>query len=413
MTALRDMIGSRAPASRVTTTELFFDLVFVFVITQLTALVAHDPTPSGLAQAVCVLVVTFWMYGGYAWMTNAVPPHTPIARGLLLAAMVGFLVMALATPHAFGDDGTTYALAFTFVAVIHTALYLTSSESGNVRAVLRIAPVNLVGALLLLAAGVVNGRAAADVGESAAEGGTGHGGPLGWALWLLAMALFAATPLIGIRGFTVHPGHFVERHGLVVIIALGESVVATGATAAGLPLDGHLVAACALTLVLAVVLWWAYFDSDDGLAERAMDAADPADRPLLALGAFGFAFVPLLLGIVLVAAGVEASLGHLGEVSPGHAAWFLGGGVAAFFTGDVCFRLVLGIRPVLTRVAAVAAGLALVPVGLAVTSAVQVAALAGAVAALLALEARRAVPDPGPGVRRPDAAASVEPAAGA
>lgn len=403
--ALRDRIGARSPASRVTTTELFFDLVFVFVITQLTDKVAHDPTPAGLGQALLVLVATFWMYGGYAWLTNAVPPHTPIARGLLLLAMVGFLVMALATPHAFGDDGTTYALAFLFVVVIHAGLYVTSSETGNVRAILRIAPVNVLGGLLLLAAGELSG--------------SGHAGGSVVLLWLAAIALFGATPFVGITGFTVQPGHFVERHGLVVIIALGESVVAIGATAAGLPLTGHLVLACALTLVLAVVLWWAYFDSDDGLAEEAMDAAAPAERPLLALLAFGFAFVPILFGIVLVAAGLETALGHLGQVSPGHSAWLLGGGVASFFVGDVAFRAVLGIRPVGTRALAVAGSLALVPLGLVVAGAVQVAALAGLVAALLGYEAQVArtpvdgVPDPGPDVRQADAPASVDPAAGA
>ena len=359
-----------AAPERVSTLELFFDLVFVFAITELTHLVVGHPSLAGLLQALLVLTVTWWMYGAYAWLTNSLPPRGAAHRILLVLGMVGFFTMALATPHAFGDDGLAFGLGYLLVVVLHSAVFALSSDTSTVRAVLRIAPTNLGSALCVVAAGFVDG-------------------PADWVLWPLAVAVAAAVPLLrGPGGFAVEAGHFVERHGLIVIVVLGESVVALGAAAQGGHLDAGTVVVCALGLLLAVGLWWVYFDVDESRAEAALEAAPQDRRARLSLLSFGVAFVPLLFGVVLVAAGLEESL-----ASPWHPAhWpapaLLAGGTALYLLGEVAFRAVLGIRPVGARLLAAGAAAVAVALGLVVPGAVLIAVLAALLAVLLVVEAR-------------------------
>jgi len=202
---------------RVSTLELFFDLVFVFTITQLTAVLSDDPTLRGLLRVVLMLGVIFWMYGGYAWMTNAVATDRVARRLLLLGGMAGFLVLALAIPRAFTEGDVAFGVAYLVIVSIHTGLYSRTGVPNTVRALVRLAPFNLASALLVLAAVMVEGTAA-------------------YLLWGAAFVLEWFTPrLAGVGGFRIAPAHFVERHGLVVIVALGESIVAIGIGAAGLP----------------------------------------------------------------------------------------------------------------------------------------------------------------------------------
>jgi low temperature requirement protein LtrA len=192
-------------AGRVTPLELFFDLVFVFTITQLTAVLYHAPTLRSLVQVMLMLAAIWWMYGGYAWMTNAVSAHTANRRLLLLGGMGGYFVLALAIPRAFTSSGLAFGIAYLVVVSVHTALFTRSSAAGVVRAILRLAPYNLGSALVILAGGALGGAAQ-------------------YALWSLAVAFEWLTPVIrGNRGFDIAAAHFVERHGLVVIIAIGES----------------------------------------------------------------------------------------------------------------------------------------------------------------------------------------------
>ena len=375
----RALVRGTGTAQRVSTIELFFDLVFVFTVTQLTHLVGDHATPAGLLQALLVLGVTWWMYGGYAWLTNSLPPGGAPHRVLLVVGMIGFLTMALATPHAFGVDGLAFGLGYLLVVVLHTAVFALSSDARTVRAIVRIAPTNLAGALVVVAAGFTDG-------------------PADWVLWPLAIVVLVGGPLLrGNAGFAVRPGHFVERHGLVVLVALGESVVALGVAAPTGHVTASTVSVCALGLLLAVGLWWVYFDVDESRAEAALEAAEPARRARLALDAFGFAFVPILLGIVLVATGREESLRHPWNPVPWPGPGLLAFGVALYLLGEAAFRLVLGIRPVASRLAASGVAAAAAALGPVLPAAGLIAVLGAVLAVLLVAEARARPSGPGTG----------------
>ena len=316
-----------------------------------------------------MLCVTGWMYGGYAWLTNQLPPGSALHRLLLVLGMTGFLTMALAIPHAFGRDGLAFGVAYLVVVALHTGVFALASDTGTVRAVARMAPTNLGSALVVVAAGFVDGV-------------------LDWVLWPLAIAV-AAVPaaLRQGRGFTIQPAHFVERHGLIVIVALGETVVALGA-AQEHPLEPSTVVGVALGLLLCVALWWVYFDVDEGRAEHALAATAPDRRGMVALQAFGGAFVPLLLGIVLFAAGLRLATADPWQAAGPEAAWLLAGGVGLYLAGEATFRLALGMRPVAGRFAASGVCAACALLAPLMPAAGLVAVLGCVLVVLLAAEAR-------------------------
>jgi low temperature requirement protein LtrA len=353
---------------RVSTLELFFDLVFVFTITQLTALLSGDPTLRGLLRVVLALGVIYWMYGGYAWLTNAVAPDRAARRLVLLGGMAGFLVLALTIPRAFSGDDLAFGLAYLVVVSIHTGLYSRTSVTHTVRALVRLAPFNLASALLVLGAVVADG-------------------PAVYLLWAAAFALEWVTPLVtGIGGFRVAPVHFVERHGLVVIVALGESVVAIGIGAAGQPVDLALTSVAVLGLLLAACLWWAYFGGDDSRAERALAAVPEDRRAAVAVRAFGYWHLPILLGIIVLAAGLKHAIGHpFGRLDAAHAL-LLAGGAAIFLAGDVGFRRTLRLGPGRLRAAAAVLALATIPVGLNASALFQLSSLGIVLSGWLAAE---------------------------
>ena len=357
---------------RVSTLELFFDLVFVFTITQLTAVLSDDPTLRGLLRVVLMLGVIFYMYGGYAWMTNAVAADRAARRLLLLGGMAGFLVLALAIPRAFSEGDVAFGIAYLAVVAIHTGLYSRTSERLTIRALLRLAPFNLVSALLVLAAVVVEGTAA-------------------YLLWAAAFALEWSTPrLAGTGGFRIAPAHFVERHGLVVIVALGESIVAIGIGAADLPVDLPLAGVAVLGLLLAACLWWAYFGGDDARAERALAAIPDDRRGWTAIQAFGYWHLLLLLGVITLAAGLKDAIGHAFDPLDLAHALLLSGGVALFLVGDALFRRTLHLGPSTYRLAAAALALATIPVGLTTSALTQLAVLLLLLAGALLLETKAA-----------------------
>ena len=384
---VRGLVSGGGRAERVSTIELFFDLVFVFTITELTHLVVDHPSPAGLLQALLVLTVTWWMYGAYAWLTNSLPPRGVPHRILLVVGMIGFFTMALATPHAFGADGLAFGLGYLLVVVLHSGVFALSSDTSTVRAILRIAPTNVGSALCVVAAGFVDG-------------------PADWVLWPLAVVVAAAVPLLrGPGGFTVESGHFVERHGLIVIVVLGESVVALGAAAESGHLGPGTVVVCALGLLLAVGLWWVYFDVDESGAEAALEAAPADRRARLSLLSFGVSFVPLLLGVVLVAAGLEESLASPWRPAHWPAPALLAGGTALYLVGEACFRLVLGIRPVAGRLAAAGVAAATTGLGVLLPAAALIAVLAGVLVVLLVAESRARAGSPvlpSPSAERPE-----------
>ncbi|HEY3260094.1 MAG TPA: low temperature requirement protein A [Pseudonocardiaceae bacterium] len=332
------------PAVRVSTLELFFDLVFVFTVTQVTGLLADDLTQLGVLRAAVLLTVILWMYAGYAWLTNAVAPTSSLRRGLLVMGMGGFLTMALAVPDAYVATGLAFGLGYFVVNAIHTGLFLHSGGPGAVRAMARLAPLNLLTATMVLVGGVL---------------------PAQWRLpmWGLTVVVQWVSPYLHPMTWTISPAHFVERHGLVVIVALGESIVAIGVGAAGLPVDAGLITVAALGLALAYLLWWTYFGGDDEAAERALASLPPERQPRVALRSYGFAHVPILFGIVVLAAGVKKAVGHAFDHLTVPQALALGGGVALFLVGDVLFRRELSIGVLRFRSVGAVGALATVPLG--------------------------------------------------
>src|SRR5918999_3941120 len=210
--------GGDLPERRVTPLELFFDVVFVFALTQVTGFLADHLTWTGMLQGAALLVVLWWAWGGYSWLTNAVPAEEVIgARLVILTAMAAMLVASLAVPDAFGEYGVLFGLAYFVVRILQVVLYVlaTGNTPETQQAFLRLTPGFLLAPALLIPAGFMDGFAQ----------GT---------LWAVALTIDLGVSLVrGVSGFRVHAGHFVERYGLIVIIALGESIVAIGVGASG------------------------------------------------------------------------------------------------------------------------------------------------------------------------------------
>jgi low temperature requirement protein LtrA len=357
---------------RVSTLELFFDLVFVFAITQLTGILSHDVSVEDGFRVLLVFGALWWMYGGYVWLSNARTPVRTGERLLMLAGMAGFLIMALAIPDAFGRDGVALGVGYLIVVLIHSWMYQRINSN-----IARVAPFNLAAALLVIAAGVVEGAAA-------------------YVLWAAALALQVLSPLfIRVRGrFAIQPTHFTERHGALVIIVLGESVVDIGIGAEGHTVTVSLALSAVLGLALTAALWWAYFGiEDDERAERAMVAADPAVRPALALAAYFYAYIPMLLGIVALASGVKEAIVRTGSTLPAGPCVAMGCGVALFLAGSAAFRHALRIGPGRYRLGAAALALAASAVGVTLSVAAELALLTLIVSAALMVESRAVVPD--------------------
>ena len=354
-------------SARVSSLELFFDLVFVFTITQLTGVLVTGDGAASALQVIVMLAVIWWMYDGYAWLTNAIATDLLRFRLLLLGGMGGFLVIALAIPTAYQGQGLAFGIGYVVVVVLHAGMYSKSTSVSEVAAILRIVPYNLTSAGLVLLGGIVGGRAQ-DV------------------IWIVAAVVLWATGwFANTEGFVIAAEHFVERHGLVIIIAIGESIVVIGVAAAGIPLDLRLVVVALLSLGLSAALWWLYF-RDEGAVERAMLRADQALRARLALIGFGYWHYGLLLGVVAVAAGLKKAIGDPYDSLGGWIGAELGAGVALFVWCTVGFCRMLGLGVSVPRVLAGAAAMATIPIGTEWTAAAQLGALVAIVAVALVVE---------------------------
>jgi low temperature requirement protein LtrA len=367
--------AEEGPPLRVSTLELFFDLVFVFTITQLTTLLARDEvTGTGALKVVLVFGVLWWIYGGYAWLTNTRAPSRTPERLLLLLGMAGFLIIGMALPYAFSrrTDGIALGLGYLLVVAVHAGLYARLNPN-----IWRVLPFNAGAALLVILAGAIGGVAE-------------------YWLWACALAVLVLSPLIGHTQsrFRISPAHFVERHGAVIIIVLGESVADIGLGAAGHPLTWTVLACAVLGLVLAAVLWWAYFGvGDDERAEEAFNATPEDSRAALALKAYFYAYIPMLLGIVALSAGIKVAMQHPGGTLPYPPCLALAGGMALFLGGDVLFRRALRIAPLRYRAVAAAVCLIALPVGVTLSAAVEIGLLAVIGAGTLLLEGWSEQPD--------------------
>ena len=381
MSPMRWRAADGAPAGPVTPVELFFDLVFVFTLTQLTQRLEHDLSLAEAGRSLLLFAILWWMYSGYAWLTNHVPPRQTSQKLLLFAGMVGFYVAALGMPHAFDGSGVVFGVGYLIVIVVHLLLF----TQGDVRAgVMRLVPINLTSALLILAAGFTRGTTV-------------------YALWIAALALQAAAPYLAPRRavgtaqlFHVAPGHFAERHSLLLIVALGESVVAIGMGARVDHFTLGLACVVALALALPGAMFWTYF-TDVHAGEQALRRADARRRSLLAVNAYFFPYIPMLLGIVAAAAGMRAVVGNLGRrLAPAEAA-ALAAGVALFLGGVALFRGWLRIAPIDGRLIAAAVVLATIPIGAEAGAGYQLAAIVAALVVMLALDRRATGHDAGAG----------------
>jgi low temperature requirement protein LtrA len=364
--------------TRVSTLELFFDLVFVFTITQLTTVLVDHPSGDGVAQVAVMLLAIWWMYAGYAWLTNSIDLALPTFRLFLLGAMCAYLVLALAIPGAFTSTGLTFGLAYLAIIALHLGLFTHATSELSAQSILSVGQTNLIFAALIVIGGAIGGTAQ-------------------WVIWVAsAIGLWLVPEIRGVGVFEIEPAHFVERHGLVVIVALGESVVAIGIGAAGLAVDLELIGVAVLGLLLVAGLWWTYFADEDAVG-AAMARADHARRGRIGVTAFGYWHFAMLLAIVAVAAALKKATGHPFDEASTFAAIALGAGVALFLGADSAFRRVLGIAGGVPRMRAAVVAPLTIPLGF-VAAALQIAALVALLAALVVsrLPLRRATPAPRP-----------------
>ena len=358
---------------RVTNLELFFDLVFVFAITQVTAFLADDLTWGGLLRGLFILAALWWTWAAYAWLTNTLDPEEGVVRIAVFASMGAMLIVALAVPHAFGDAGIVFGVAYFIVRALHLVLYAIAGRDDPdlLGAVLRILPSAMLGASLLVVAGFLDGGAQ-------------------MAAWAVALAIdYLWLLVVGMRGWRVEAHHFVERHGLIMIIALGESIVAIGIGAAGVPLDGPVILAALLAITVACTLWWAYFDWVIFVSEARLAEATGEERAVLARDLYSYLHLPMVAGVVLFALGVKTTLGHLEDPLDVISAVGLCGGLALYFAGHVAVRLRHGGGWGHGRPIATVTLLALVPVATMVPSLAALALVATVCATLIAYEALR------------------------
>ena len=359
---------------RVTPLELFFDLVFVLAITQCTALMAADPSWEGLARGLLVLGILWWCWVGYAWLTSVVDPEEGAVRIAIFASMAALLVAALAVPRVFNDTGLIFAVSYGFARYAQVVLlYIAGRDNQNLRhsVITGLSFSTGISLALLVVASQVDGT-------------------LQGALWAAALALDMAGPLFfGVEGWMLVPGHFAERHGLIVLIAIGESIVAVGA-GAGADLDAGVITAAVLGIAVAAALWWLYFDVVIIVATRKLARATVGrEQNSMARDSYSFLHLPMVAGIVLVALGMKKTLAHVDhhlEIVPATAMY---GGMALYLLAHVAFRF-RNLRTVnKQRLATAALLVALLPIVVEVDALVALAVLAGLLVALIAYEAIR------------------------
>jgi len=296
----------------VTALELFFDLVFVFSITQVTAFLYHDPTWLRLVEALAVLMALWFAWSGYAWLGNTAGTDEGAVRVVLLGVMGPLLVASLAVPNAFGEHALLFGCAFFVVRAMHLVAYgvLSRGDPRLSSVVARLARTMLPAAILLVVAGAVPGTGRA-------------------LCWAAALAIdYGGLWLGGTENWRVNATHFAERHRLIIIIALGESIVALGVGTARLGIG--VVVAALLGVAVAAALWWVYFDVVATVAERKLREADEAIRARMARDSFTYLHLPMLTGIVVFAFGVKATLAHVSTHLDSVPAASLTGGVALY-----------------------------------------------------------------------------------
>jgi low temperature requirement protein LtrA len=360
-------------SERVTPLELFFDLVFVLALTQCTTLIARTPTWEGMLKGLLVLGMLWWSWVGYAWLTSVIDPEEGTVRLVMFAAMAAFLVCALCVPGAFGSEALLFACAYAVVRGAHIVLFVLASRyDADLRH-----SVNGLAASTAIGVGLIFAAAFA-------------GGALQLGLWGLALVLDAGGPyLFGADGWKLVPGHFAERHGAIVIIALGESIVALGIGAKAV-LSVGVVTAAVLGVVIAAALWWVYFDVTAIVAERRLsEASEGRERNEIARDSYSYLHFPMVAGIALIAVGMKLTIEHVDVSLKLVPAVALLGGAAMYLLAHVAFRMrnmhtLSGRRLVCALVL-----LALLPVATALPAIATLGILAALLTMLIAYEALR------------------------
>lgn len=339
-TSVRQRIQAVTEDQSVTALELFFDLVFVYALTQVTALISSNLTGRGVLQGMIVLSLIWWCWVGYSWIGNVVQADEGFARATFIAVMAAMFIAALAIPESFDDlpgglDGPlTLAVCYAVVRFVHVGLFAYAArdarDTGLMRQLAKFGAVTVLSVVLMIAGAL-----------------TGDDTQI--ALWLAAVAVdYAGTQAIGAGGWRLYsPGHFTERHGLIIIIALGESIVAIGVGASAVPVSTPLIVSAVLGILLVATMWWVYFDVTAVAAERRLARSDGVERARIARDAYSYLHLPMIAGVVLAALGLKKVLGYVGgdgghdwtDALHGLPVWALHGGPALYLLALIAFRL--------------------------------------------------------------------------
>ena len=321
--------------------ELFFDLVFVFAFTQVTALILEDTSVEGFLRAALVLAMVWWAWSAYTWMTNAIDIENAVTRLLIFAAMAAGFFMALSVPDAFQDEAAWFAVAYFVVRILNSALYAwgVRHDAANLRAVFLLSPWFVTAATVALVGGFVDSEYRA------------------W-IWLASLVIDVVGTLFAASGeWNISPSHFAERFALIVIIALGESIVAIGIGTSELTRDTTYALSVVVAFAGVAALWWAYFDFTAIAVGRALRRASPHARGPLARDIFTFFHYPIVLGIIFYAVAAKKTLEHPLDPLSEAGRWALGLGVAVFLCGFALMRFRVIRRIAWERLAAAATAL--------------------------------------------------------
>jgi low temperature requirement protein LtrA len=390
MSSHRPPIRMQATTANQTVTplELFFDLVFVFALTQVTALMADDLSPHGVLRGVLIVGLLWWSWIGYAWLCNLVRADEGHLRLVLLAAMGAGFVLALSIPEAFDDlpgglpGPVVIAICYFVFRVVHLLLFwvVSTDDPGLRQQLIKFTPSMLGGTALLLLASQFHGSTQT-------------------LLWAAALAAdYGGTFLGGSRGWRLRsPGHFAERFGLILIVALGESIVAIGVGVAKLPISWPIIVASGFGLLVSAGLWWAYFDMTSIYAEHEFANAPPERQVRLARDAYTYMHFPLIAGVVLLALGLKKVLEYVGDTAhhdlddplKGTGLYCLYGGVALYLLGQVGFKWLMAHIVSLLRLGTAAGLVIAAPLVRGVPALGQLAILAVVTTSLIAVETVR------------------------
>ncbi len=358
---------------QVTPLELFFDLVFVFAITQVTKLLSNEPTWAGVLRGMLVLAALWWAWTVYASLTSAMDVDEGGLRLAMLASMAAMLVVALAVPGAFGGDAVLFGVAYFLVRLLHLGLSTVAGRGDPDRhsALLRFAPTALLGASLLVVAGFLHGNARI-------------------AVWMVALAVDYFGPVVvGLgRGWQIAPEHFAERHGLIILIALGESIIVIG-VGAGFDLVTGVIVAAVLGLVVVSALWWLYFDVAAIFARTQLVQATGLARARLARDAYNYLHLLMVAGIVLFALGLKTTLGDVDETLATVPAVGLCGGAALYLLGHIAFLYRATGRIFRRRTTGAIVLLALIPAAVAIPALAALGLVSAVCSSIVAYEVLR------------------------